>query len=465
MICRAILEGLLTAGARLPSSRDLAAELGIARNTVLQVYDQLAEEGYVHAGVGRGTYVEDIRQDLLEPAAGSAGESSAAPVAGHDLSQRGRRLVAHMGFSNRQSGAFMPGIPDVREFPLKTWSRIQNRQWRAGPWDLMQYAPAGGYGPLRQAISDYLGSVRSVRSTAHQVVMTTGIHQGIDVAARLLCDPGDTVWIEEPSYWGVRNLLASSGLHLVPIRVDDEGIWPGEAERARPPRLIVVAPSHQYPLGRVMSLARRHMLLDYARQVSCWILEDDYDSEFRYDTRPLSSLQGMDEAGRVLYAGSFSKTLCPGLRVGFLVVPQALAGAFADAVAELYREGNMMTHAVLADFIREGHLGSHIRRVRRRYAERRDCLIEEIHRHFGDALDIVGGEAGLHLILALPAGVDDTLVVRDASQEGVVTRALSTYYLERDNARPGLLLGYAGVTPDEIRPAFDTLARVVGSYL
>jgi GntR family transcriptional regulator/MocR family aminotransferase len=467
LICRAILEGHLTAGARLPSTRDLAADLGIARNTVLQVYDQLAEEGYVNAGVGRGTYVEDIRQDLLEPAAdGGEGEPGAArAAAGHDLSRRGRRLVSSLGFSNRQAGAFMPGIPDVREFPLKTWSRIQNRQWRAGPWDLMRYAPAGGHGPLRQAISDYLGSVRSVRSTAQQVVMTTGIHQGIDVAARLLCDPGDTVWVEEPAYWGVRNLLTSSGLRLVPIRVDDEGIWPGESERARPPRLIVVAPSHQYPLGMVMSLARRHMLLDYARQVSCWILEDDYDSEFRYDTRPLSSLQGMDEAGRVLYAGSFSKTLCPGLRVGFLVVPQALAGAFADSVAELYREGNMMTHAVLADFIREGHLSSHIRRVRRRYAERRDCLIEEIRRHFGDALGVVGGDAGLHLILALPDGVDDTLVVRDALQQGVVTRALSTYYTEREHARPGLLLGYAGATPDEIRPAFDTLARVIGAYL
>jgi len=467
LICRAILEGHLAAGARLPSSRDLAAELGIARNTVLQVYDQLAEEGYVHAGVGRGTYVEDISQDLVEPAAvDDGGEPAAArAAAGHDLSRRGRRLLSNLGFSNRQSGAFMPGIPDVREFPLKTWSRIQNRQWRAGPWDLMRYAPAGGHGPLRQAISDYLGSVRSVRSTAQQVVMTTGIHQGIDVAARLLCDPGDTVWVEEPAYWGVRNLLMSLGLRLVPIRVDDEGIWPGEAERAHPPRLIVVAPSHQYPLGMVMSLARRRMLLDYARQVSCWILEDDYDSEFRYDTRPLSSLQGMDEAGRVLYAGSFSKTLCPGLRVGFLVVPQALAGAFADSVAELYREGNMMTHAVLADFIREGHLSSHIRRVRRRYAERRACLIEEIRRHFGDSLDVVGGEAGLHLILALPDGVDDTLVVRDALQQGVVTRALSTYYTDRAHARPGLLLGYAGATPEEIRPAFDTLARVMGAYL
>lgn len=468
LICRSILEGYLAAGTRLPSSRDLAAELGIARNTVLQVYDQLSEEGYVRAGVGRGTYVQDISQDLLEPAdRGGEEHTDPAQRAGglHGLSRRGRAVVSRLGFSNRQAGAFMPGIPDVREFPLKTWSRIQNRLWRSEPWDLMRYAPAGGYGPARQAISDYLGSVRAVRSTAQQVIMTTGIHQAIDVAARLLCDPGDTVWIEEPAYWGVRNLLTASGLRLVPIRVDDEGIWPGEAERSRPPRLIVVAPSHQYPLGMVMSLARRRMLLDYARQMSCWVLEDDYDSEFRYGTRPLSSLQGMDEAGRVLYAGSFSKTLCPGLRVGFLVAPESVAGIFADAVAELYREGNMMNQAVLAEFIREGHLGQHIRRVRRRYAERRTCLIEEIRRHFGQTLDVVGGDAGLHLILGLPDGVDDTLVVHDALQQGVVTRPLSTYYLERAHARPGLLLGYAGVTPEEIRPAFDTLARVVGAYL
>ncbi|CAM5789065.1 PLP-dependent aminotransferase family protein [Castellaniella caeni] len=467
LICRAILEGHLSAGTRLPSTRDLAAELGIARNTVLQVYDQLAEEGYVRAGVGRGTYVEDISQELpgaLErPVAAVRADEHAPPSL--ELSRRGQALLAHLGFSNLQAGAFMPGVPDVREFPLKVWMRIQNRLWRTGPWDLMRYAPAGGYGPLRQSIADYLGSVRSVRGSAKQVVMTTGIHQAVDVTVRLLCDPGDTVWVEEPAYWGVRNLVASAGLKVVPVRVDDEGISPDGDSHRQPPRLIVVAPSHQYPLGMVMSLARRRMLLDYARQTSCWILEDDYDSEFRYGTRPLSSLQGMDESGRVIYAGSFSKTLYPGLRVGFLVAPPALAPAFADAVAELYREGNMVNHAVLDEFLREGHMGSHIRRVRRRYAERRDCLIEAIHRHFGDTLEVVGGDAGLHLVLALPEGVDDEVVVRNALQEGVISRPLSTYYLDRAHARSGLLLGYAGVTPDEIRPAFDVLARVIGRYL
>ena len=466
---RAILDGVLAAGTRLPSSRGLAADLGIARNTVLQVYDQLAQEGYVSAGVGRGTFVQDLSQDLLDESPAQHGASAPAESgptgARQAISRRGRRLLDHLGFSNLQSGAFMPGVPDVREFPLKVWSNIQNRMSRAKPWDLMRYAPAGGYGPLRQAISDHLSNVRSVRSTAQQVIMTTGIHQGIDMAARLLCDPGDTVWVEEPAYWGVRNLLAFAGLRVVALRVDDEGISLEAAGHSPPPRLIVVTPSHQYPLGMVMSLARRRVLLDYARQASCWIVEDDYDSEFRYGSRPLPSLQGMDDAGRVLYASSFSKTLYPGFRVGFLVVPHALSAAFADAIAELHREGNMMTHAVLAAFIREGHLGSHIRRVRRRYAERRTCLIEEIHRHFNADLEVVGDAAGLHLVLALPDGVDDTLVVREALQHGVVSRPLSTYYLDHARARGGLLLGYAGVNPEEIRSAFDVLARVIRAYV
>lgn len=466
LICSAILNGYMAAGNRLPSTRDMASDLGIARNTVIQVYEQLTEEGYVSAGIGRGTYVQDISFDLVEkPLDEQIIEPIDHNLTGHNLSRRGRKLVTNVGFSNRQRGAFMPGIPDVREFPVKTWLRIQNKIWRNEPWDLLSYAPAGGYGPLRQAISEYLSSVRSVVSQAHQVVMTTGIHQGIDISVRLLCDPGDTVWIEEPAYWGTRNIITSLGLKVVPIKVDDEGINPTEANQSKPPKLIIVAPSHQYPLGMVMSLARRRFLLEFARQNSCWIIEDDYDSEFRYGSRPLPSLQGMDKAGRVLYAGSFSKTLSPGLRVGFLVVPESLADAFANTVADLYREGNMMLHATLAEFLRDGYLNSHIRRVRRRYAERRSCILDCINNHFGDELEIIGGDAGLHLILSLPNMVKDNLVMRDAMQQGVVTRSLSNYYFHKENIRPGLLLGYAGVTPDEIKPNFDILARTIKGYL
>jgi GntR family transcriptional regulator / MocR family aminotransferase len=342
---------------------------------------------------------------------------------------------------------------------------IQNRQWRRDAPKLMSYAPAGGYDPLRHAVSEYLGSVRSVNSTARQVVITTGIHQAIDVATRLLCQIGDVVWIEEPSYWGVRNLVLSSGLKAVPISVDQEGMCPTAEDLARPPKLIVVTPSHQYPLGMVMSLARRRMLLEYARQNGCWIIEDDYDSEFRFGSRPLPSLQGLDDAGLVLYAGSFSKTLFPGLRVGYLVVPDDLAIAFAQAVAELYREGQLITQSVLAQFLREGHLTSHIRRMRNLYAERRLGLIDAISRRYGDTVDIVGEHAGLHLVLALPACVDDHRITHEAFEQGVVVRPLSNYYLKASSVKKGLLLGYAAVPIAEISPAFNVLAAVIDAQL
>ncbi|TCT03372.1 PLP-dependent aminotransferase family protein [Paralcaligenes ureilyticus] len=467
LISRAILDGHLEAGTRLPSSRILAGDLAIARNTVIQVYEQLVIEGYANAASGRGTYVEDLSPDRIEGSSDKRrgdGQAS-APCPRSGLSPRGQDLIDHVGFSNRQMGAFMPGIPDVAEFPFKAWLRIQNKQWRHGAAQLMSYAPAGGYEPLRHAVSEYLGSVRSVNSTARQVVITTGIHQAVDVATRLLCQIGDVVWIEEPSYWGVRNLVLSSGLKAVPISVDQEGMCPTAQELASPPKLIVVTPSHQYPLGMVMSLARRRMLLEYARQNGCWIIEDDYDSEFRFGRRPLPSLQGLDDAGLVFYAGSFSKTLFPGLRVGFLVVPDDLAMAFAGAVAELYREGQLITQSVLAEFLREGHLTSHIRRVRNLYAERRLGLIAAITRRYGDRLDIVGEHAGLHLVLALPDRVDDRRVTREAIEQGVVVRPLSNYYMKPGGEKKGLLMGYAAVPMPEIDPAFDVLAGVIDTQL
>ncbi|WP_019939500.1 PLP-dependent aminotransferase family protein [Bordetella sp. FB-8] len=460
LIRDAILDNRLTAGARLASSRVLARDLSIARNTVLQVYEQLEIEGYVTAATGRGTFVVDISQDMPDQAeARASAPSSRSPAQG--LSPRGSKLIEGAGFSNRQWGAFMPGIPDVAEFPYKAWNRIQGRHWRRAPTELLIYAPAGGYEPLRHEVANYLNSARSVNGTAEQVVMTTGIHQAVDVATRLLCQPGDLVWIEEPSYWGVRNLLLSSGLRVVSVPVDDEGMCLASADLSRPPRLIVVSPSHQYPLGMVMSLARRRMLLEYARQHGCWILEDDYDSEFRYGSRPLPSLQGLDESGLVLYAGSFSKTLFPGLRVGYLVVPEHLSSAFAVAVAELYREGQLITQSILAEFIREGHLSSHIRRVRNLYAERRVAMIAAIERHFGDSLEIHGGQAGLHLVLGLPPHVDDCLVTKEAFVRGVIVRSLSRYYMRRACVRQGLLLGYASVPLDRIDAAFDVLATVI----
>ncbi|SAK88891.1 GntR family transcriptional regulator [Caballeronia catudaia] len=464
LLQQAILTRELAAGAKVPSSRLLAAELGIGRNTVTQVYEQLALEGYVSSATGRGTFVADSAPDdiLFDDAPSDAGTRTAAQST---LSARGTRLIGGAGVSKRQGGAFMPGVPDVSRFPSRAWNRLHAKYWRKPRPDLLTYAPGGGHAGLRHALADYLRTSRSVRCTPEQIVVTTGIHQSIDLAARLLADSGDTIWTEDPCYWGVRSVLQVSGLDLKAIPVDAEGIAPAPADLAAPPKLMLVTPSHQYPLGMVMSLARRRMLLEYARQHRCWIIEDDYDSEYRYGSRPLASLQGMDTAGQVIYVGSFGKTLFPGLRIGYVVVPEALAESFATASAELYREGQLLQQAVLAEFIGEGHFTSHIRRMRALYSQRRDTMLATIAQRYGDTFAIAGGDAGLHLVLKLPKHVDDRALAAAALAEDIVVRALSGYYAHRPDAESGLLIGYACVPDEDIAPAFAKLADVIDRFL
>jgi GntR family transcriptional regulator/MocR family aminotransferase len=462
LLQQAILSGQLASGAKLPSSRAMGADLGIARNTVTQVYEQLHAEGYVLAQTGSGTYVADTSPNRLLDIDLRPGRR---PLRDHQrLSRRGRRTIEMAGVGKQQWGAFMPGIPDVTEFPLKTWNRLQNRVWREIRPELMTYAQGGGYRPLRRALADWLRVARAASCLPEQVIVTTGIHQSLDLAIRLLCDVGDEVWIEEPCYWGIRNLLLSSGLKTVPIPVDDEGMKPAPRHLARPPRLIICTPSHQYPLGCVMSLARRRMLLEYARQHDCWIVEDDYDSEFRYGISPLASLQGLDRYGQVIYVSSFSKLLFPSMRVGYMVVPGTMADLFAQGIAELYREGQMMTQAILAEFIDEGYLGSHIRRMRGLYAERREVLLAAVRTRYGERFPIHGGESGLHMALELPHLKDDLAVARRAQELGILTRALSGYYSTARAARRGLILGYASVPADRIGPAFGTLAKAIDAF-
>nr|WP_284508146.1 PLP-dependent aminotransferase family protein [Caballeronia sp. AZ1_KS37] len=454
---QAILTSQLAPGTKLPSSRTLAIDLGIARNTVLHVYDQLTAEGYVNSTTGSGTYVADTA-----PRDGVAKKAKAEETkASCTISRRGERLIAQAGVSPKQWGAFMPGVPDVAEFPARTWSRLQARLWKRANPDLLTYAPGGGYRPLRRALSDYLRVARSVKCQPDQIIITTGIHQSIDLAVRLLTDFGDRAWVEEPCYWGARSVLQSSGLTLVPIPVDAEGLNPAARDMTEPPRIALVTPSHQYPLGMVMSLARRRALLEFARQHKVWIIEDDYDSEFRYGSRPLSSLQGLDDAGQVIYVGSLGKMLYPGLRMGYMVVPEELVETFRIGVAELYREGQLMQQAVLTEFILDGHLTSHVRRMRGLYGERRELLINAIRARFGDTLAVRGDEAGLHFVLELPQFVDDRAVAADALAAGVVTRPLVNYFMNRDEALRGLMLGYACVPNHDIAPNFAKLADVI----
>jgi len=454
---RAILPGL-----RVPPSRQLAADLAVSRNTVTYAYDQLISEGYLEAHTGDGTYVADTEPDMARLPAPVAGDTAAG--ADSLLSGRGERLLSGTGASTAQWGAFMPGIPDITRFPNAVWSKLQARHWRRAAPGLLTYGDGAGYPPLRVAIASHLRTARAVNCTADQVIVTSGTHQSIQLASTLLGEMGDTAWIEDPCYWGTRNVIRSSGLTSLPLPVDEEGMrMPAAALRA-PPRFIFVTPSHQYPLGPVMSLARRRLLLEYAARHKVWVIEDDYDSEFRYSGPPLASLQGLDSHERVIYLGTFSKTLFPGLRIGFMVVPPVLATRFARANAELFRDGQSFLHAVLADFMHEGHFSSHVRKMRQLYAERLACLQAAIRTELGDIATTSGGDAGLHLALGLPMGTDDDAISQAAKARGILTRPLSAYYAEPASARPGLMLGYAAVPTERIPPLFAELAQVIRQH-
>ncbi len=462
---QAILDHVLPADTRLPSSRDLATELGISRNTVLYAYEQLLAEGYVEARAGSGTFVADTGAEHIHLPTTSRQRTS-KETGSDQLSQRGHRLVQQAGAAPQQWGAFVPGVPDVTQFPHKIWSTIQSKIWRNPPIAALTYGHGGGYQPLREAVADYLKVSRSVACEASQVVITNGIHQSIDLCLRLLSDPGDVAWVEDPCYWGARNLLSASGVTIRPIKVDAEGIAPDAADLAAVPHFIFVTPSHQYPLGMVMSLARRRSLLEYARQHQCWIIEDDYDSEFRYGGRPLASLQGMDSGERVLYMGTFSKTMFPGLRLGYLVLPQALSTPFVTGMEELHRSGQAPLQATMAEFIAQGHFNSHVRRMRLLYGTRLEMLRHAIATSF-DASQVhaVGSDAGLHLVLRLPPHCDDRAIAKEAQQRGIAVRPLSNYYHEAAHAQAGLALGYACVAEADIAPAFALLAEVIRRHL
>ncbi len=461
-----IRESILPAGMRLPPTRVLAKALAIARNTVVHVYEQLALEGYVAAGVGRGTFVADVGPGLVKRSAAAFGagrqpmHSSTAR-----LSARGVRLVDNARAARRQWGAFTPGIPEVRMFPSQIWSRLQSRVWRnVGPGHL-SYATSGGDPDLRLALSEYLQGARGVVCEPEQIIITSGTQQSLHLVAMLLADPGDSVWIEDPGYWGARSVFRAMGLELIPVSLDGEGLAPDARQLRKPPRAMFVSPSHQYPTGALMSHGRRRQLLDYAAVHGVWVVEDDYDSEFRYGARPLPALQGIDRHGRAIYLGTFSKTLFPALRLAYVVLPPDLVDNFSRALSELYREGQSPQQAVLARFMYEGHFATHIRRMRSVYSARHDALLEAIRREFGAELPVIGSDAGLHLVLGLPAHLDDQKLADSIARAGVVTRALSLYHLRRPVPAKGLLLGYGAASENEIDFNFRVLADVVKGHL
>ena len=453
-----ILSEQLPAGAVLPSTRVLAAELGVSRNTIVLALDQLSAEGYIESSQRSANRVARALPARARPAAGGA-----PPRAVRPLSERGRAIAAlpmpGLALGGTPPRVFRIGVPALDEFPLSLWGRLSSRRWRQPP--ALGYGDPAGYAPLREAVAEYVRAGRGARCTAEQVIVVSGSQQGVDLAARVLLDPDDPVWIEDPGYPGARSALYAAGARLVPVPVDAEGVAV-ERGRALAPqaRMAYVSPSHQFPLGVTMSASRRLDLLRWAGEAGAWILEDDYDSEFRYDARPLACLQGMDGEGRVIYIGTFSKTVFPALRLGYLVVPDPLIDVFRAARATADRHSPTVDQAVLADFLAEGHFARHVRRMRRLYAERQDVLLRGIRTRLDGRLAAEPSAAGMHLVGWLPDGVGDQGAAARALAAGVETPPLSRYAINPPD-RGGLLLGWAGYSPAALEEGLRRLADVL----
>jgi GntR family transcriptional regulator / MocR family aminotransferase len=451
---RAIVDGRLRPGQRVPSTRSLAKELKISRVPVLSAYEQLYAEGYLETFVGAGTCVARSIPGAAVKSNGAAERqvsSGARTSAPRKIAQRvaGMRAPAQTWANNQ--GAFRVGLPAIDHFPITAWSKLIHQHSRKPPVEHLVYGDPMGYLPLREAIAEYLGTVRSVRCDASQILITTGSQQGLQICAHALLDVKDRVWIEDPAYPGARQALRTMGAEIIPVPVDEEGLIVEEGVRLfRNAQAAYISPSHQFPLGVTMSAARRMQLLSWASRSGAWIIEDDYDSEYRFGGRPLASLQGMDTEDRVVYVGTFSKVMFPALRVGYVVVPKDLVSAFAIVRDAFDTFSSMLYQVALTDFIREGYFARHIRRMRALYLERRTALLEAIDKYLDGRLEVIGTQAGMQLAALLPPGADDVAVSIKAKQLGISARPLSPCYAEPPQ-RGGVILGYSGANVHELR--------------
>jgi GntR family transcriptional regulator/MocR family aminotransferase len=462
-IRRSILDGVVEPGTALPSSRALAADLGVSRTTTLLALQQLQSEGYLTARRGSGTSVAaELPDDLVQRRSGRPASRPKHPA----LSRRGAALVAARPGAHRLDGpprVFRLGTPAVDLFPVALWSRLVNRRLRSVTSAQLDYGDAAGFRVLREAIADHVQTARGTRCGAEQVLMVAGAQQGFELVCRLLLDPGDRAWIEEPGYPGARSALQAAGARIVPVPVDADGLDVDRgARRAGDARLVYVTPSHQYPLGVPMSLPRRLALLKWARTAGAWVIEDDYDSEFRYGARPMPCLHGLDVDGRVIYVGSFSKTLFPALRLGFVIVPPDLQQRLVAARAAADQHPPTLDQAVLADFIVEGHFARHVRRMRIAYRERLEALQEAAERSCGGVLRVRPVQTGLHALAELD-GVDAERVSEEAAARGVEATPLSAYLAGRRRALNALVLGFGAVRPEASRRGMERLAMAIAA--
>jgi GntR family transcriptional regulator/MocR family aminotransferase len=458
----AIVEGSLRPGQRIPSSRMLASESGVSRFPVLNAYGQLLAEGYFESRVGAGTVVSSAIPDQLAPSVPTRAQSAATRTGPRSLARwcsllpRAERPPWLLG-----SGAFSVGQVAFDEFPLQIWSSLVARNCRKMGAKSFHYGDPVGSIALRETIAAYLRTARSLRCEAEQVIIVSGSQQALDVTARALFDPGSRIWVEQPGYRLSRDTLILAGCRLVPVPVDDEGMEVAAGIRRSPKaRAALVTPSHQFPLGVTMSATRRLQLLDWAQSSGAWIVEDDYDSEYRYGNNPIASLQGLDANARVIYLGTFSKVLFPSLRMGYVVVPTDLVDRFIAVRRAMDITPPSLSQEVLADFIAEGHFARHIRRMRLLYRDRRKALVESIGKELGSLVRIVGSDAGLYLTIMLEDGNRDHEVAERAAGQNLWTWPLSPSYLG-DAARQGFILGFGGTAAAEIPRAVRKLRNLL----
>ena len=450
----AMLSGRLPAGWQLPSSRELAQALGVARNTASAALDQLAMEGFLDVRQGRRPMVA-LPSGLQKAAARTSPRRPVAPRASQWANQvQASGWPFESGIGN---GPFTPGFADAREFPHEIWARCLRSGARRAP---AHSADELNHGPLREALLRHLSRERGVRAHAGRLFFTPSAQAALELCARLVIDAGDLAWMENPGYPGARAALLGAGASIAGVAVDEEGMaFGGRSDR---PRAILVTPSHQYPTGVLMSAARRHELLRFAARAGAAIIEDDYDSEFHYEGKPVAALQGLDASGHVFYVGTFSKAMFNGVRVGYAVVPEPFAGLFEKAQRHAGQIVSPALQRGLAAFVERGHFAAHVRRMNRIYRARRDFLVQALRDRLGDCLHVSLPAGGMQVLATFKRPLDDVRVVRNLARHGVCARALSQLCVEAGGMR-GLFLGFAAWTIPEMDAAVDRIRDAMGA--
>lgn len=461
-----ILDGGLAAGRPLPASRALAKSLGVSRDTVESAYGQLHAEGFIERRVGSGSFVSERAQQRCANAKPRHAHAVLQPAG--RLSQRGQAVLQGGGVRDfLQPRPFAPGVPETRSFPLQTWERLQRQVLREYGSLALLHSPPQGMAPLRRAIADYVNLERGARATPERVLVLTSAQQAMTLCATVLLDAGERIFVEDPVYHGARKTFDAAGLNCVPLPMDADGVLVEHLQRAAQApgaaaRAVFLTPSHQFPTGATLALDRRLAVIEWARRHQGWIIEDDYDSEFHYEGKPTACVQGLDPHERTVYIGTFTKSLFPGLRIGYMVLPEALVAPMTTARTLLDGHSAPIPQLTLARFIEGGHFGAHVRTMRAVYAERRDVLARLVRQHLADHVQPRVPAGGMQMPCVFVRDIPEEEAVESARQAGVDVLGLTPLHAARCD-QPGLLMGFAAHAPHELEAAVLRLARLLGA--